>query len=462
MKRILPFFISILFASVFVFSGCGEFDRNAELKDMLDSNQSSLEETFSEETCEYKMFNDYMTTWAKGSKVDVKYKGKHCTVIVNKATDGCSDEPSTVLLCNLDTTDTASSIGTIATAETALLGPEKHGKITLAITEKEGGRFIGMEEVPDKYLEGDNLINLQPSNSDTVLISGPRHAVCKMHKSGDTTTSSYGNAYEIKMTMPEYTDPYDFVKGNNYPNPINTIGSLLATQKSAGKLFDVAEFSCDYHDGYTPYTARAVIVIDDNHIESFNKKFTKSYESVEKKFDNLETDFVYTFTETDMPESVLDEDVSNNLISLMYTLNTGICLQDEDTGIINASSYIKSIKTKDGDLNITIDLRTRGESYLDNISTEYETTAGLCSTKYSCDKKGLIWLCGDKSYLKEFFTDAVPLLEGDSNISLRTYENDLIAKEHPDQNMIIYTFEGGHKASAMENIVNFMDPDYSK
>lgn len=461
MKRILPVFISLIFAFAFILSGCGELDRNAELKDMLDANETSLEETFAEETCEYDMFTDYMETWAKSSNVKLEYKGESSTVLINEATKGCGKEDSTVLLCNLDTSDVQSSLGTLATAQTALLGPEKHGKITLIITEKNCGQFTGIKDVPVKYLSADNLINLQPSNSDTVLVSGPRNAVCEMREKGKTRPTRYGNAYEISMTMPEYTDPYDFVKDNNYPNPINTIGSLLATQKSAGKLFDIADFSCECHDGYTPYSAKAVIVIDDNNVESFNNRFSKAYDSVEKKFDKLEADFVFTFTETDMPDSVLSEEVSNNLISLMYTLNTGICLQEEESGIINAASYIKSIDTSKGSLGIDIDLRTRGESYLDSISTEYQTTAGLCSTDYSCEKKGLIWEAKDKSDLKNFFTDAVPLLDGDSDMSLRTYENDIIVRELPNQNMIIYTFEGGHKATAMENLLDFMNPDYN-
>lgn len=462
MKRIIPFFISLVLISAFALSGCGELDRNAELKYMLESNKTSLSETFTEETCDYDMFNDYITNWAKSSNVEVKYKGKHCTVLENEHTEGCGDKPVTALLCNIDTSAVQGSLGILSTSLSTLLGPEKHGDIVLIITEKIGSRFTGIEELPDKYLKADNLINMQYSSSDTVLISGPRNAICRMHKSGNTIKPKYDNAYEIKMTMPKYTDPFDFVKGNNYPNPISTIGSLLATQKSAGKLFEIADFQCSCHDRYTPYSASAVIVVDDNHVDSFNSRFSKALESMEKKFDKLEADFVFTFSETDLPDRVLGEDVSNNLISLMYTLNTGVCMQEEETGIIDAASYIRSIKTDNGDLDLTIDLRTRGESYLDSISTEYQTTAGLCSTDYKCDKKGLVWISKDKSLLKEYFTETVPLIEGDSEISLRSYENDIIAKRNPDLNMIIYTFEGGHKASVMENIVNFMDPDYSK
>ena len=56
--------------------------------------------------------------------------------------------------------------------------------------------------------------------------------------------------------------------------------------------------------------------------------------------------------ETDMPDKVLSEDVATGLISLMYTLNTGVCEQDEESGVIYSASYIKSVKTKKGDRRV--------------------------------------------------------------------------------------------------------------
>lgn len=462
MKRVIPFIITIALISVMLLAGCGEVNRDNELKEMLSANEDSLKDSIKEETCDFELFSDYMKSWAKSSDINYKFKGSHSIVLVNSATEGFENEPSVTLLCSFCTTDTKSSIETVATASTCLLGPAKHGKITLIITENKDGRHLGIDEIPNNYIKSDYLINMQTSTSDTILVSGPKNAKCSFQMQGTTRKPQYGNAYEIKMSMPKYTDPYSFVKGSNYPNPINTIGSFLANAKSSGKLFDVASFTCTSKDGYTPDSATAVIVIDSNSVDSILSKFDKSFSNIQDKFEVLDDNFVYTMTETDMPETVLNDETCNNLVSLMYTLNTGICIQEEETGIILAASYIQDISTEGGNLSMKVDVRTRGESYLDSISAEYETTAGLCSTDYKCKKNGYIWHSAEKSKLASFFNSKVPLLEGDSNISLKLYENDEIAKRLPKQDMIIYTFEKNNRKTVLENITHFIDPDIEK
>lgn len=460
MKRISLFLISFMVFASLLLSGCGEVNRDNELKGMMKSIEDDLSETFTEETCEYSLFKDYIQSWAEGSNVDVIYNGKSCTVLQNKAVSGCSDEPSTVLLCNLNTANVSSSFKVLSTAMTSLIGPIRHGDISLAITEYANGRYIGIDELPFKYLQSDRLINLQASGSDTILTSGSNNAVCYFKKTGNLSEPRYSNAYEISMSMSEYTDPYNYAKDKNYPNPINVIGGLLATTKSSGRLFDIASFESNCRNGYAPYSAKAVVVIDDNSVESFTGKFEKSYETMTDKFEKLDDSFVYTMTECDMPSEVLSDTIGNNLISLMYTLNTGICIQDEETGVVEASSYIKSLKTDNGNLSMSIDVRTRGESYLDSLSTEYETTAGLCSTGFSCSSHSVLWKAVSKSDLVKYFTEKVPALdEAESNISIRTYENDIISEKLPDQNMIIYTFEKGNRKSALENITHFLDAE---
>lgn len=463
MKRILPLFISFIFVATMFLSGCGELNRENELKEILEANEDSLGDTFTEEECDYSLFSDYIKSWAKGNKLEISYKGKHSTVLDNPATEGCGKEPSTVLLCSFNTGNVQPCLKALATGMTSLLGPEEHGDISLVIAEFNKGQYLGVNEIPDKYLSADNLINLQTLSSDSILTSGPNNGISSFTKKDKAAPPKYANAYEITMSMPEYTDPYSFVKENNYPNPINTIGSLLATFKSSGKLFDIASFTSKSNPGCTPYSATAVVVIDDNHVESFLGRFEKSYGSIEGKFEDLEEDFVYTCNATDLPESVLSDEVSNDLVSLMYTLNTGICTQDEESGLVYASSYINSINTDKGDLHLSIDIRTRGESYLDSLSSEYETTAGLCSTKYSFKKNDRIWTSDSDSALVKYFTECVPLLDDtESNVSIKSYENDLIQKRLPDQNMIIYTFETGNRKTTLSNITDFLDPNIEK
>jgi len=463
MKRLLPFIISTIFVLTLSLSGCSEMDRSGELREFLSANEDAFSEVFTEESCAFRECNRYMEKWAKANNIEVAFEGEHSMVLTNGAVKGYEDEPDCVLLCSFDTEKPSSNKDLISTGQTALLGPVDHGDITLVITEHSGAQSLGIAEVPEEYIKCDNLINLNTGNSNTILTAGPVAATSTFHNSSKDTESNYAQAFEIKMSMPEYTDPFDFVKGNSYPNPINTIGSFLASGKSSGKLFDIASFTSKSNKGYTPYFASAIVVVDSNHIESFKSRFEKSYDNMADKFENLEAEFEYTMEETDMPDKVLSEDVAGNLVSLMYTLNTGVCQQDEDSGLIYAASYIESVNASKGNLDLVVNIRARGESYLDSLSTEYETTAGLCSTTYKCKKTGRIWNSDAKSTLVGFFTGAVPLQgQIESATSLRQYENDIIAKDMPEQNMIIYTFEKGDRKTVLENIINFLDPSIQK
>ncbi|MCF0144152.1 MAG: hypothetical protein HUJ79_03435 [Firmicutes bacterium] len=466
MKRILPLFISIILVSVTLLSGCGEKSRENQLQEAMSVSEDKLQEIFTDdiETCEYSQVSTYLNAWADDTAaVSVIYNGKTCTVLSNPATRGCEEEPSTALLCNVNTNNIQGSIKMISTATSCLLGPEEHGDIILIFTETKDARYIGFKELPKKYLNCDNLINLQSSGSDTILIGGPNYATAKFHKDGELAQTRYTNAYKISMTIPKYTDPYNYAKEHNFPSPVDTIGSLFASAMSAGRLFDIASFNSEAVKGYNPYTASIVVVVDDNSVESITSRFDKTNENLQEKFEKLEEDFEFTMEEVPMPEAVLSEDVSNNFLSLMYTLNTGACMQDENSGVINAASFIQSVNTNEGNLDLSLDIRTRGESFMDNICTEYETTAGLCSTEFKCKKQGKLWSSDSKSELRKFFTDAVPLQpDKESDLSMRAYENDYITDINPDLNMIIYTFEKGNRKTVLSNVLEFLDPAIEK
>ena len=456
--------MSFIIAVSLSLSGCSEMDRSGELREFLSLNEDSFSEAFTEEPCSFSDFNNYMENWAKASNIEIAYKGEHSLVLKNSATSGYDDEPSCLLLCGFNTESASKNKRVITTAQTSLLGPVEHGDILLAISETVGDQFVGIEEIPKKHLACDNLINLSKGSNNNILTSGPVAAVSTFHRSGKLTESNYAQAFEIKLSMPaEYTDPYDFGKDSNYPNPINVIGGFLASGKSSGKLFDIASFESKANEGYAPYYASAVVVVDSNHIESFQSRFEKSFENIQEKFEDLESEFEYTMEETNMPEKVLSDDVATGLISLMYTLNTGVCEQDEESGVIYSASYLKSAKTQKGDLDISVGIRARGESYLDSLSAEYETTAGLCSTKYDFKKSGRLWNSDPNSNLVTFFTGCVPQTGPvESSVSLKATENDFIAEKLPDQNMIIYAFEKGDRKTALENITNFLDPSIQK
>ena len=58
MRRVIPFFILIAMLTVLLLSGCGEVNRDNELKEMLSANEDSLEDAITEDTCDFELFAD--------------------------------------------------------------------------------------------------------------------------------------------------------------------------------------------------------------------------------------------------------------------------------------------------------------------------------------------------------------------------------------------------------------------
>lgn len=456
MKRVLSLFTVIIAGISLLLSGCtGEVDRNAELRESLKATQTSLNDTFNEESCDFSLVSEYLRAWAESSDIDILMSEENYVILENPATEGASGDESTTFQCSINTTDCEKSLETMATALTCLLGPETHGDLRLIVTEYTDGQRIGARSVPASFLKCDNFINMQYSKTTSVYTSGPEAVTCTMETPSSPEEPAYEEAYRITMSIDKYTDPFSFDKSNNYPNPINVIGSMLAGAQSAGKLFEVASFSSSSIDSYGPYKATATVVINSSHVDSFMSRFEKSYENIDDKFKDIDAGFIYTMTPVSMPEKVLGEDATNNLISLMYTLNTGICYQDEDSGLIQAASYISSIST-DKKIDIKVNVRARNSESLENLIKEYEITSGLCDISYSCGKPSPVWASSPDSDLASWFSDRVPVESDDSVVTIKQYDNDYFHMKNPDLNMISYTFDSSDAKRVLVNVTDFL------
>ena len=458
MRRFLIAMVTVVLMTSAVFlSGCslGTPDRETELKDTLSTTYSELNSTFSGDTGKYSLVAEYLASWAKSNNLTVKENAEHYMVIVNPATEGNEKKESTVLECAVKTADFDNSMQPLAVSMTALLGPESHGKITLIVTENNEGNMIGAASVDPKYYECDNFINMEYSKDIQLLTSGCDAFSATMTADLQTASPSYSKTYTITMSMSAYADPFNF--DSHYPNPIETIGSLLATEKSSGNLFQLVSFECKSESGYTPSSATAVVVIDDNDVESFTKKFDNSNESMKKKFDKLEDHFVYTMTETSTPDKVIAPQSSDNIISLMYTLQTGIYLQDEESGDIISGADISSISTAGNKLQVTINSRSLQKSVLDEMSTTFATTSGLCDIGYTAGEQHMTWSADKDKTLAGFYADALSIDDSQPLNTLTSSECDIFASKISGLNIISYRFNSENREAALLNTLHFME-----
>lgn len=456
MKKLFVFFIAAtLFLSV-ILSGCsiGADSRTNELNDSLESTYNELTSTFSGSTIKFSLVTKYLASWANNNNIQIAATSDSYMVLINPATEGCDNVKSTILQCSIDTDNATCSLQPLSISLTALLGPENHGKIKLIITETKEGERKGALDIPAKYCRGGSFINMAHNDDVQLFTSGAYTASSVMTTDISTTAPKYPKAYSITLTTSGHHDPFD-LDGPNYPNPIETIGNLLASCKSSGKLFELSSFECESVDGYIPTAATAVIVIDRNDVESIRKKFNSSYNNMKKRFEKLEDNFVYTFTETSMPETVMTTTSSDNIISLMYTLKTGTYLQDEDTGEIISTSKISNVTTANNKFELTTVMRSTDETVLTEMSEVFNTTSGLCDINYSQTETTLTWPSKNNKTLSKYFAKTLGAKECVFDSTLENSECDIFASKVRVP-MISYRCNIHHGEAAISNICRYL------
>ncbi len=473
MKKFFVFFTACVMMLSLVLSGCGsaDADRQEELNDSLEKTYEELTATFSGETGEYELVAEYLQSWASKNDITIAANENSYIVLKNPATEGSKDADNTTLQCMIDTSAFSKSLQSLSISLTALLGPLEHGDITLLITETTDGEYKGAAAVDEKYLKSDSFINIEQNDDIELHTSGSYACTASMTTDIPESEPYYGNAYTITMKISGYHDPFNNDTAD-YPNPVEVIGNLLASEKSSGQLFQLASFNCEAKTGYVPTSATAVVVIDDNDISSFEKKFKSSYNNMKKKFEELEDNFVYTFTAADMPDSVISNETSDNIISLMYTLKTGKyhpseedtedTIEDEsedkakEDKEICALAEISSVSTKGGKFRLTTSFRGTDEDIISELSDVYLTISGLCDISYKKSENHITWPTKDNSDLATYFTEALGAEETVFDCDLETSECDILASK-TGLEMISYQCNIHHGEAALANLCGFMN-----
>ncbi len=476
MKKFFVFFITIILMGSMLLTGCGssEADREQELKDSLEKTYEELTATFSGATGEYELVAQYIQSWASKNDIVISANEESYMVLENPATEGCEKAEATTLQCTVDTKKFANSLQSLAISLTSLLGPLEHGDIWLIITETDNGEYTGAEAADIEYLQTDNFINMAQNDDIELYTSGAYASSAVMSADISTEEPYYPHAYAITMKISGHHDPFN-MDDNDHPNPVEVIGNLLANEKSSGQLFQLASFNCEVKQGYIPTSATAVVIIDTNDVSSFEKKFRSSYNNMKKKFEALEENFVYTFTEASMPEEVMSSETGDNIISLMYTLKTGKYAPDEEEDVDEntedaaveedvekeeeidsfALAEISNVSTNGGKFILETSFRGTDEEIINKLSEVYLTTSSLCDIDYQSSGISITWPSKDNTELAAFFADALGSKEVVLGGTVESSECNVFSSKAV-LNMISYQCNIHHGEAALVNICHFL------
>ena len=470
MKRFLSTMICLMLFLTLILCGCGEtsqVDRDKELKEIMSALGSRWEESFPDGVLSFRQIEDYIADWCDDEDIEVTKRTDHYIVLTSEATKGQKKTPSVTFACTMDPDDPDSGVHTLSLGMASLLGPLQHGRIRLIVTESSGDKFPGASTLDSESLDCAHCIHLYPGSSAMVYTAGALSSVCKLSAGAKRVRPSYTNAYKIKVAIPENADPYNFEKEHAVPNPVNVLGDLLAYAKSSGRLFEIASFKAKENGDYLPAVATAVVVIDDNNVEAFQKRFDKAVENLQKRFKDLEIEteedtdgtpeepFTYTMKKKHLPDTVLQGTAGDNIISLMYTLQTGIHLQDEETGAITAASYIRSVSTDNGKFSLVMDMRSRDKDAMEEMAGNYLITSGLCDVNYSDTKPVRLWKAADESTSAAWFTAAVNN-DNEDTTKMQTCEANVLYSRRDGLDLIDYRCNADRYDDALDNILGYL------
>lgn len=455
MKRFFPLFLISTFIVVFLlFTGCGTDKENAKLsvKESLDTNYEALSAQMKDST-DFQQLSDYLAGWAKENSIDVKTSNNQYIVLSKPASEGFEDAETFTVQCPIDLSQTEEKNGDLENAAAAmalLYSADNHGSLKAIFTLEKDGKPVGASALSDKYLKTDNFIVLnyedEPALYNSIAASSEIIASQKLNR----TSPQYTKAYKIHLTGTASKSPYKY--RGDYPNAIKTIGDLLASCKSSSVLFELASFEGGEASDLYPQTAEAVIVLQENDVESFTKRFESSFEKVEEYYDDLEEPFEYTMTETKMPGQVISTKDTDNIVSLMYTIINGTHLKS-DKGDVIAASNIGRVTTKKGQFKLQINAKSLENNILDEMRTIFKTTCGLCDIKYKEASSTDLWYASEKSPL-------ISALSGSPKTTpagtLENLDGSAFLAKKPDLNMAIWAMNKKSAEKQLNTLMEYM------
>lgn len=456
MKRFFPIIISLIMITTLLFTGCDTGEKKLSVNGSLDATSELLTDAFGDEPS-FDKFTDTVSTWAKDNGIDVStVNDKYLVLSKGPSKTATSTESFTFhTAIDLSSEDRIeNSIEAASAVMTALYSPDNHGAIRGIFTLVENGQAIGAEALNNDYLSYDNFIDISYSKDELLCNSISTSSDLEAYKTLNLTEPQYTEAYQITLTGK--TNQSAYKNRGTYPNPIQTIGDLLASCQTSSVLFELASFNGGEATDMIPSSATATIVLHENDVERFTTRFEKSFKKIEKIYDDIGDDdvtFEYTMTPVELPSIVISKDDTENIVSLMYTMINGNYHRDEDTDEVIAVSNLGKISTSDDQFILDINAKSLDSEIMNELHTVVETVCGLCDIQYREVSTTPSWTNGSASPMVSSLSDIMKL---DVSSSLESKAAAVLVSKKSDLNLVIWNGNSGDYDDGLEEIFEYM------
>lgn len=455
MKRFFPILISLLLLTALLTTGCSNTAEVPSVQETADTTYNNLTEAFAEGVT-FEQLTDYVTAWADENGINVTSSSDTYLVLTKKGNSELEKTESFTFHAAVEFGSESANEASLSSANailTALIQAQTGSTVRGIFTLTENGQAIGAEKLNTDYLKCDNFIDISYAKKSALYNSIAASADMSAVKDLYMTSPGYTEAYKIDLKLKEGQSAYK--NRGTYPNAIKTIGDLLASCQSSTILFELASFEGGTATDMLPSEVTATIVLHENDVESFTKKFDKSYERIEKAYEDLDDEeetFEYTMTEVDTPDLVVSKEDTENIVSLMYTMINGAYVKNDD-GEVKAYSNQGIISVSDGQFQLDLSAKSLENNLMEDIKTDVKTICGLCDIDYKSSHKSELWFNASSTPLVAALSDGMHI---DPSGILESKAASIFLDKKENLNLIGWATESKDMASELKVILNYM------
>ena len=329
--------------------------------------------------------------------------------------------------------------------ELALLNSDDvaHGPIECVFTRDEETGLTGAEGMKAGFMTGDYLINLDSEDEGEIFVScaGGRNttAVFSFQREEAPAGSFFMRAQLKGLTGGHSGDDINKKRAN----AIKLLGRFLFAEMKKYEGIRLAQFNSGKMHNAIPRDGQFVIAVPNAVKENIKADWNIFASDVEEEFHVTDTNMVWTMESTEA-EPVIEAAVAKNFVFALQAVDNGIyaiCQDPALNGMVETSSNIASIETKENVITIVSSQRSNVMSNLDNMCDTIGACFQLAGAEVRHSDGYPAWKMRSNSDLQRIVKDSYVKLFGKEPIVRGIHaglECGLFSERYPNLDMVSF------------------------
>ncbi|MBO7046782.1 MAG: aminoacyl-histidine dipeptidase, partial [Prevotella sp.] len=337
--------------------------------------------------------------------------------------------------------------------ELAILASDdiEHGPIECVFTRDEETGLSGAEGMKAGFMTGDYLINLDSEDEGEIFVScaGGRNTQAKFTFQRQAAAAG---TFFIKGSLKGLVGGHSGDDINKKrANAIKLLGRFLFQEMKRYEGISLAQFHSGKLHNAIPRDGYFVIAVPNDLKENIRADWNVFASEVEDEFHVTDTTMEFLMESTE-PVEVMDDKTAKNLIRCLQAMHNGIltmCQDEEISWLVETSSNVASVETKDGQVKVVASQRSNVMSNLRNMAASIKAVFELAGAEVTQGDGYPAWKMNANSELTKITVEAYKKLFNKDPKVLGIHaglECGLFSEKYPHMDMVSFgpTLRGVH------------------